>query len=269
MLFIVYGMPEQMSRLWQSAMLCMLSESWGVLMDFGLIVDVETTGLDAASDRIIEIGLLEFAVLPNRQPALIRCYGALEDPGIPLSSEIIALTGIDEVAIKGAKIDWATVRSMFARAGIVIAHNAAFDRAFLEASGYLEGLKPHWACSLRHIDWRKQGKNSLALNYLAADHGFVNPFAHRAVFDVATTFRLIVPHLEELVRRSYEREILVRAEGSPFESKDLLKARGYRWCTKTRCWSRIVAESEIEDERNFLQSQIYRGHSHHTESIQV
>lgn len=238
-------------------------------MDFGLIVDLETTGLDATTDRIIEIGLLEFAVLPNRQPAITRCYGAVEDPGIPLSPEITALTGIDSDALKGAKIEWDTVRGFFSRAGIVIAHNASFDRAFLEASGQLNGMKPHWGCSQRHIDWRKHGKNSLALNYLAADHGFVNPFAHRAVFDVATTFRLIVPHLDELVRRSYEREILVRAERSPFESKDLLKARGYRWCATTRCWTRVVTESEIDEERNFLQSQIYHGHSHHTESIQV
>ena len=31
-------------------------------MDFGMIVDLETTGVDSEKDKIIEIGLLEFAV---------------------------------------------------------------------------------------------------------------------------------------------------------------------------------------------------------------
>lgn len=238
-------------------------------MDFGVIVDIETTGLDPAQDRIIEIGLLEFAAFADRPPAMTRTYGSLENPGVALTPEIKQLTRIDDQELQGMRIDWPLVRDFFMRASIVIAHNAAFDRAFLEASGHLDGLKPHWACSQRHIDWRKQGKNSLALNYLAADHGFVNPFAHRAVFDVATTFRLVAPHLEELTRRSYEREILVRAEGSPFEAKDLLKGRGYRWCADTRCWNRLVSESELADEREFLTTQIYRGTSRHTESIQV
>lgn len=238
-------------------------------MDFGVIVDLETTGLDPKSDRIIEIGLLEFAAFADRPPAITRCYGSLEDPGIPLSEEIKNLTGISEPELQGMRIDWTQVRDFFAKASIVIAHNAPFDRSFLEASGKLEGLKPHWACSQRHIDWRKHGKGSLALNYLAADHGFVNPFAHRAVFDVATTFRLVAPHLEELTRRSYEREVLVRAEGSPFETKDALRARGYRWCAETRCWTRLVVESEIELERQFLSSEIYRGPTRHTEFIQV
>jgi DNA polymerase-3 subunit epsilon len=232
-------------------------------MDFGLIVDLETTGLDPAADRIIEIGLLEFGVEGDGAPQLIRTYGALQDPGVPLAEDIQRITGLNDRVLAGQAIDWEVVRGFFARASIAVAHNMDFDRKFLESSGELGGerfpQKIHWGCSLRHIDWRGKRFGSLALNYLAADHGFVNPFAHRAVFDCATTFRLVAPHIKELIIRSYEREYLVKAVGSPFETKDVLRQRGYRWDAGERCWSRVVTETGLPEERQFLAEQVYKG----------
>jgi len=227
-------------------------------VDFGLIVDLETTGLDPESEQIIEIGLLEFGVQGDEPPQLVRTYGALQDPGVALSPDIVRLTGLTTEILAGQSIDWAQVRQYFQRASIVIAHNADFDRRFLERSGNLQGLTPHWACSMRHIDWPMHGFRTLALNYLAADHGFANPFAHRAVFDCATTFRLVAPHLRELTQRSYEREFQVKAVGSPFDAKDILKQRGYRWDSDERCWFRVVTENGLLAERSFLAEQVYK-----------
>jgi DNA polymerase-3 subunit epsilon len=228
-------------------------------MDFGVILDLETTGLDPEKDKIIEIGLLEFAVEGDEEPSVVRSYGALCDPGVELTEEITRITGIKPSHVAGQSIDWAIVKSFLSRASIVIAHNAEFDRAFISRTEHLEGLNLHWGCSMRHIDWRKHRFQSLSLNYLAADHGFVNPFAHRAVFDTATTFRLVKPYLNELIIRSYEREYLLKAVNSPFETKDVLRQRGYRWDPDERCWSRVVAESEMAEERRFLEAEVYRG----------
>src|SRR5690606_28516977 len=101
-------------------------------MDFGIIIDLETTGLDSAKDEIIEIGLLEFAVEAGKSPLIVGTYGAVEDPGVPLGPEIEKITGIDGSLIKGRTIDWQLVRDWLSRASIIIAHNAAFDRSFLE-----------------------------------------------------------------------------------------------------------------------------------------
>lgn len=234
-------------------------------MDFGLIVDVETTGLEPGKDQIIEIGLLEFGVEGEGLPAILRTYGALQDPGVEISPEIERVTGIRTAHVQGQTIDWDVVRGFFARASIVIAHNADFDRRFLEATGQLTGLKPHWGCSMRHIDWRGQGYRTLSLNYLAADHGFVNPFAHRALFDCATTFRIVAPHLGELIMRSYEREYIVKAVGSPFASKDVLRERGYRWDAGERCWGKVVGETALAEERRFLGEAVYKGEARHLE----
>ena len=234
-------------------------------MNFGLIVDVETTGLDPKSDKIIEIGMLEFAWDDALAPRVCRTYSSLQQTEVELSPEIARMTGLTPAVLLGQAIDWDIVRGFFNRTSVVIAHNAEFDRAFLLNSGQLNTVQVQWACSLRHIDWRRLHCNNLGLNYLAADHGFVNPFAHQALFDCATTFRLVAPHMAELMQRCREREYQVKAVGSPFESKDLLRQRGYRWDSQERVWTRILAESALVEERQFLQENVYKGRGTHQE----
>lgn len=238
-------------------------------MDFGLIVDVETTGLNPEKDKIIEVGLLEFAVEKDQAPTIVEVYGAMEDPGIEIPTEITKLTGIKNDLLKNRVIDWLKVKSHFKRASIVIAHNAKFDRSFLlRRSEVSEEVKDvHWACSIRHIDWKKKGMQTKVLGYLAAEHGFLNPFSHRAVFDCATTFKLISPYLDEIIKKSYEKEYKLLAIGAPFEVKDELKSRGYRWDQNLRVWSTIVTESDLESERKFLEEVVYKGVSHHQEVL--
>lgn len=227
-------------------------------MDYGVVVDLETTGIDPKNDKIIEIAILEFGVEGAKPPVISGGFSAVQDPGFAVPAEILKMTGLSQAILSGQKIDWDLVRTYLARASIVIAHNAEFDRAFLEQSGEIKGLHLHWGCSRKHIDWKKHQFRTTALNYLAADHGFVNPFAHRALFDCATTFRVITPYLTELITRSYEREYLVRAVYSPFESKDVLKQRGYYWNAEFRVWEKTVPESQIQAERVFLTDEVYK-----------
>lgn len=236
-------------------------------MDFGLIVDVETTGLDAKKDQIIEIGICEFGWQTDKLPVILGLYGALEDPGRALPDEIVKLTGITDDALKGQAINWKTVHASFERASVIIAHNAEFDRSFLMRRPELMDLNKHWACSVKHIDWTAHGFGSKKLNYLAADHGFVNPFAHRALFDCATTFRIVAPHMSELIANSFEPEIRVVAWNSPFESKDSLRSRGYRWDAEQRVWHRTIQARRVEEERSYLTAEVYRGTPRHVEEL--
>ena len=228
-------------------------------MDFGLIVDLETTGTDPMQDRIIEIGLLEFALEEGQEPVVTRMYGAVQDPGIPLSEEIKKLTGLDDIYLAGQAIDWDIVQGYFGRASIVLAHNAGFDRAFLLKRSELAITHMHWGCSMRHVDWKSHGFRTRALNYLAADQGFINPFAHRALFDCATTLRIVAPFLQELVARSFMREYRISATGAPYDLKDRLKQNSYRWDAEKRVWYKELFEDGLDGEKEFLRQQIYQG----------
>ena len=226
-------------------------------MDLGIIVDLETTGLDPKTDRIIEIGILAFAVGDGAPPQITGMYSGVEDPGQPLSAEVAAITGLSDAVLAGRRIHWETVREHFSTAVIAIAHNAAFDSAFLRGREELRPLTLPFACSMKHIDWEAKGFRTRALNYLACDHGFINPFPHRALFDCATTFRLVAPHISELATRCYLRDVHVAAVGAPFDKKDLLRNHRYRWDNERRVWHKQVLEDQLVQEREFLRSEIY------------
>jgi len=236
-------------------------------MALGVIVDLETTGLDPLVDEIIEIGMICFTYDEGSEPVMTNIYGALEDPKKPIPPEITKLTGITSEQTKGQSINWCLVKETLSKVDVVVAHNASFDRSFLEQRVELAGTHCHWVCSIKHIDWPKLGYKTSALNYLAADHGFVNPFSHRAVFDCATTFNIIAKHVDSMIARSYLKEILIKACYAPFESKDLLKAKNYRWDPTEKVWSRVVVESELEEERAFLRDSVYNGNSRHEEIV--
>ena len=235
-------------------------------MDYGIIVDLETTGINPEKDEIIEVGIVSFKVEENKTPTVVEIYGALSEPTIQIPPEIIKITGIDNAHVKGERVDWNKVKLLFNKASIAIAHNAVFDVGFLSKKKELSNCDIHWACSMRHIEWKRHGFSTRALNYLAADHGFVNPFAHRAVFDCALTLRLITPYFEELVKNSYENEYEIVANKAPYSSKDDLKLNGYFWDSSERVWKKNTYESSLDEERDFLSKTVYKNQPCHQEN---
>ena len=93
--------------------------------------DLETTGLSARSDKIIEIG----AVLMQGGKELDR-FQTFVDPGCKLRKEIIELTGITDDMLKGAP----TIEEVFPKFlefvgdHVLVAHNADFDTGFVRAA---------------------------------------------------------------------------------------------------------------------------------------
>jgi DNA polymerase III subunit epsilon len=220
---------------------------------YGVVFDVETTGLDYAKDEIIEISYITFLLDPKPRIKLARSF--LAENSSPLSDEIRQITGLDDELLKGETIPWNEIDHVFKNAHIVIAHNAAFDIRFLRK--YLPGFKAKFACSLKHIDWESKNKKSRDLISLAAHHGFLNPFPHRALFDTATLFRIVADYIPEISQRSQYQYFKIAAVAAPYDKKDLLKQRRYRWDADAKVWWRIVDETIMEAEMAFLKESIY------------
>ena len=156
----------------------------------GLIVDVETTGLDPDSDRIIELACLPFhfsseGVLFDVLPG----YAGFEDPGQPLHEEVVRLTGITDDQLRGQKLDDQLVTTLATPANLIIAHNAGFDRCFLERRFPLFVDKP-WACSMGQVPWAEEGLGSAKLDYLLSRFGFFFD-DHRAMADCRAVLHLL------------------------------------------------------------------------------
>jgi DNA polymerase-3 subunit epsilon len=241
-----------------------------VVTRLGLFVDVETTGLDPRRDEIIELAMIPFRYgLDGRIYEVGEPFQGFRQPAEPIPPEITALTGIDDAMVAGQTIDLDAVTAAAAPAALVIAHNAAFDRRFLERFCEVFRTKP-WACSMSQIDWSAEGHEGVKLGYLAAGAGFFYD-RHRAVNDCAAAIELLatdlprsgVPALVQLLERARTPTWRIWAENSPFAMKDLLKARGYRWSgddgVPSRAWYIDVSDARKDEELLFLKREIYRG----------
>jgi DNA polymerase-3 subunit epsilon len=238
-----------------------------------LVLDTETTGLDWRAEKIIELAML--AVDIDLQTGLpigkVEVYEGFEDPGRPIPPEITKLTGITSQDVKGHQLDEATIKDMVERADLIVAHNAGFDRPFVE--NRLEVFEHKaWACSFAGIDWKAQGLGSAKLEFLCSELGWFYD-AHRAQVDCHALLRVLssplkgaeekpLTGLQQLFKSAENARTIVKAFGSPFETKDKLKARGYRWDAEARVWSTAVKSAEALDaESAWLKAQVYGGRS--------
>ena len=150
---------------------------------------------------------------------------------------------------------------------IVIAHNASFDRKFAERYWPIFEQKP-WACSATEVEWRKHGFDGSRLGYLLAGVGLFHQ-AHRAIDDCRALVEILASDLSKtnrsilaaLLERARRKTMRIWAEQSPFELKDELKKRGYRWNDgadgRPRSWYIDVDEANAAAEAEFLRTTIY------------
>jgi DNA polymerase-3 subunit epsilon len=232
----------------------------------GVILDTETTGFDLENDRVIELGMLVFEFDPANGQVLrvVERFDELEDPGFPIPPASTEVHHITDGMVRGQRIDDARVAQLLKDVVVVIAHNAGFDRPFVEARWPLfESL--NWACSLKDIDWRQEGFGSAKLDYLLYTQGFFHE-AHRAEADCWALLEIlsrVLPQSQQtallaLLEKLNQAQQKIYAIGSPFETKDKLKTRGYRWSGDLRCWSRVVSgEREYQDELAWLKHHVY------------
>jgi DNA polymerase III subunit epsilon len=103
-----------------------------------VVFDLETTGLGRGA-RICEIGAVRISALEQT-----ATFQTLVDPRAELPPAITALTGIRQTDLLGAPSASVAVRRFMAFAGdaILVAHNARFDRSFLDRDlGALTGKR--------------------------------------------------------------------------------------------------------------------------------
>ena len=196
-------------------------------------------------------------------------YAGFEDPGQPLHEEVVRLTGITDDQLRGQKLDDQIVTAMATPANLVIAHNAAFDRCFLERRFPLFIDKP-WACSKGQVPWAEEGLGSAKLDYLLGRLGFFFD-DHRAMADCRAVLHLLSlslpksgrPILPLLLANARRRAFRIWALEAPIECKDLLKERGYRWNGgedgRPRAWYRDLDKDLLAEEELFLAEKIYDG----------
>jgi DNA polymerase III subunit epsilon len=230
-----------------------------------IIVDTETTGLDAQRDEIIEIGMIACSYSnAGELGTVLGTFTAMQQPRRPIPSLITRLTGISDSEVKGQRIDQSALEAFLRPASLIVAHNAAFDRPMCEKLSDIFAQKP-WACSATEIDWQSFGFEGTKLVYILNQFGKYHS-GHRAFDDcvalsnilrlnIGTTGASVFAELLSCARKTRCRISVA----SPYELRSALKERGYRWHPgspgRPRSWWIEIEEQNESDEINFLKHQ--------------
>jgi DNA polymerase-3 subunit epsilon len=149
-----FGLPGWAVARLGSNVACELEARRGRALEdavFG-IVDLETTGLSVERSRILEIGIV--ALQGTR---VLGRWESLVDVGAPVPSGITLLTGIHDELLEGAPCEGDALAAVAAfiaehKIDVLVAHNARFDRGFLQRAWREHGMEPPlppFLCSVR------------------------------------------------------------------------------------------------------------------------
>lgn len=192
-----------------------------------VFLDLETTGLDPACDKIIEIAALKVTASGER-----AIFEELLNPGLRITPFITGLTGITPEMLEQAP-SFGEIKTQFLDFigdNTIVAHNASFDISFVEAAlGYKPDNTVLDSLELGKLLWPQL--NSYALRSLARTLEVTIETSHRALPDVLileqvflrmqeTAGNFSVSLLQEILR-------LLQGSGHPLERyfEEILRGR--------------------------------------------
>ena len=156
-------------------------------------LDVETTGLEAGTDEIIEVAAVRF-----RGPAVEATFQRLIKPRYSLPIKIEQLTGIEERELAAAPSfhEVAPELARFLRTYPIVGHSIGFDLRMLGAQGLRVAQPSYDTFELATL--LLPGQPSYSLSGLARALEIPHPEAHRALADAEVARQLFLKLLAKI-----------------------------------------------------------------------
>lgn len=163
-----------------------------------IVLDFETTGLNTATDRVIEIGAAKLV-----GGTIVDSFSMLVNPKMPLRPKITELTGITDMMLADKETAATAIPKLMEFIGdaAIAAHNAAFDAAILKAE--LRRLGQEFSAPV--LDTLTLSRKmypelkSFTLKSVCKQLGVSLKNAHRAVHDATATALCLAKMLKSLV----------------------------------------------------------------------
>lgn len=191
------------------------------------VIDFETTGVDRANDRAVEIAIVTFDA-----GQVTGAHAWLLNPGMPIPEESRKIHGIGDDDVKDSPSFAEIARDVLATlAGrLPVAYNAEFDRGFLHGELTRAGFPPTadgppaqrpdvtWIDPLvwvREIQKYERGKK---LGEVAERMGIELTQAHRAAADAEAAGRVLLALAKDMPRTYGE---LIRLQGQYAARQDI------------------------------------------------
>lgn len=171
-----------------------------------IVLDLETTGLNAQSDSIIEVALLRIDEAGNP----LESWSSLVNPGFVIHEDITFLTSITPEDLADAP-KFGDIRSRiveFIGKDPIMGHNVGFDISFLASNG-IRFETEKIVDTFKIAEFLYHGSKSLNLSSITEELGYVHENAHRAFSDVQATAFLWSKIVEKVKKFSpLEQDIL-------------------------------------------------------------
>jgi DNA polymerase-3 subunit epsilon/CBS domain-containing protein len=182
-----------------------------------VVLDTETTGLEVARDRIVQIGAVR---MRGATPHAGETLDLKVDPGVPIPPAATRIHGLGDADVAGAP---ATPQALAQLAGfidgaVVVGHNIHFDLAILRYEAERHGLE--WT-QPRALDIAPiaavlmPGRLDISIEALALSHGIEVTGRHTALGDAQITARIFAAMLGPL----RERGVRSLAEAEAFQRR--------------------------------------------------
>ena len=215
-----------------------------------LVIDIESTGIDAKKDEIIEIGAALYD-WETKKPVSLQSDIILYDG--KLSETIKRITGIEDWMLEKPyatplKTAMFRLSRLMISAKYIVGHNLPFDLRFLATAAAKTGIilpERILIDTMRDLPISEHIKTK-KLGYLAEEHGLFNPFKHRAVFDCLTTFQLMSCYKLEDILESQKSETITVEAIVDFDHKDLAREQGFHWDGPEKKWLMEIKKSRYE-----------------------
>jgi DNA polymerase III subunit epsilon len=207
-----------------------------------LIVDVETTGLEPETGKLVEVGAALFDVPSRSVLSQVSTLLPVKENPVEHINGIRAETAraTPDVVLKQAK---ELVRALASHADAYVAHNAAFDSKWLPSLSD----KP-WICTMEDVRWPRASKGHPSVVSLALDYGVPVWAAHRALTDCTYLAQVMErePELERLLKAALEpRQYYVAV--LPYDERQKCKDAGFQWDRQVpKAWSKKLSATEAE-----------------------
>ncbi len=242
-------------------------------------LDLETTGFQTDTARITELGVALWDTDTKRPLTVFGAfiyedsYDEVFTPDVvEMMNRVCGITPelLEEFGTPPkVNLEWLEKFVTKHEVEYLVAHNGEnYDKPLLMAELTRHGVDAPRLRSLPWIDTRvdipfASEPDSRKLKHLAGDHGFLNPFAHRAVFDVLTMLTVLSHYdIEKVIAYSKIPFAVLMADVS-FQDKDKAKAERYSWekigeQVFPKKWVKKVKVDQVEREREICAKRGFR-----------
>ncbi len=165
-----------------------------------VVIDVETTGLSANRNKIVEISAIKFI---DFEP--VESFSTLVNPRVSISEEVTLINSINNDMVKNSPLIFEVIEDFddFVNGFDIVGYNTIFDLKFLYVNGskILEqkGIKIYDVCELAAKVLEKDDKRDL--NSVCEKYNIYRKNSHRSLSDCYATKLVFEKIIDDIIEK--------------------------------------------------------------------